>query len=81
MKKILKCVRFLPLAFITMIFLTAEEMQNHAKLQCVGLLSMFIIFAIMYFLLIYIKVNRYLALGIALLLWVITLVLRQKFMV
>lgn len=81
MKKILKWLSLLPLALITMIFLTEDEMQNHAKLECVGLLSMFIIFAIIYFLLIYIKVNRYVALGIALLLWAITLALRQKFMV
>jgi len=81
MKKILKWLSFLPLAFITMIFLTEEEMQIHAKLQCIGLLSMFIIFVIIYFLLIYMKINRYVALGIALLLWTITLILRQKFMV
>lgn len=78
MKKILKWLSFLPLAFITMIFLTEKEMQDHAKLQCVVLLLMFIIFATLYFLLIYMKVNKYVVLGIALLLWVIVLVIREK---
>ena len=81
MQKILKCIEFIPLAFITMFFLTEDEMKNHTKLQCVGLFTMFIIFAILYCLFIYMKVNKYVAFGIALFLWFINLALRRKFMV
>lgn len=81
MKKYLKLLSFIPLTFIVMLFLNETELKDHCKLQCVGLLLTFLIFIITYILLIYNNINKYVVIGIAIVLWIISIVVKNKFLV
>jgi len=79
MKKYLDLITLIPVAIVTMIFIEADkELGNHAKNTCIGLLVYLFIFAIVYFMLLYLKVNKWVAVTIALVLWVILTVLRKS---
>jgi len=80
MKKYLDLITLIPVAIVTMIFIADKELGNHAKNTCIGLLVYLFIFAIVYFMLLHLKVNKWVAVTIALVLWVILTVLRKKYM-
>lgn len=81
MKKYLKFLGFVPIAFIIMFFLNENELKDHAKLQCVILLLTFLIFTVTYILLVWSKINKYVVIGIAIVLWIIAMVAKNKFLV
>ena len=81
MKKLSEWMSLLPLALVTFVFLTEKEMGKHAKTQCLSLLLMLILYGILYFLLIHLKVNRYIAIGAAVLLWALIIFVRKKVLV
>ena len=79
MKKYLKFLGFVPIAF--MFFLNENELKDHAKLQCVILLLTFLIFTATYILLVWSNINKYVVIGIAIVLWIIAMVAKNKFLV
>jgi hypothetical protein len=80
MKKYLDLITLIPIGIVTMIFIADKELGNHTKNTCIGLLVYLFIFAIVYFMLLQLKVNKWVAVTIALVLWVILTVLRKKYM-
>ena len=80
MKKLYDIISFIPIAFITLIFLSDEEMKKHCKSQCINLLSLFIIFCFIYYLIFCANCNRYLATIIGLIIWIVILILKNKIM-
>ena len=80
MKKYLDLITLIPMGIVTMIFIADKELGKHAKNACIGLLVYLFIFAIVYFMLLHLKVNKWVAVTIALVLWVILTVLRKKYM-
>ena len=78
MKKYLSRIGLFPIALVTMIFLTEKEMDKHAEKMCFGLLLHLIIFSLLYFMLLHLKVNRLVAISIAMILWIVTFFIRQK---
>lgn len=80
MKKLCNIISFIPIAFITLIFLSDEEIKKHCKSQCIGLLSLFIIFCFIYYLIFCANCNRYLAIMIGLIIWIIIMILKNKIM-
>lgn len=80
MKKFCNIINVIPVAFITLIFLSDEEIKKHCKLQCLSLLVLFIIFCLIYYLIFCANCNRYVASMIGFILWVILLIMKNKFM-
>ena len=79
MKKLCNIISFIPIAFITLIFLSDEEMKKHCKSQCISLLSLFIIFCFIYYLIFCANCNRYVATMIGLIIWIFMLILKNNF--
>lgn len=79
MKKLCNIIGLIPIAFITLIFLSDEEMKKHCKYQCISLLSLFIIFCLIYYLIFCANCNRYIATAIGLIIWIFILILKNKF--
>lgn len=80
MKKLCNIISFIPISFITLIFLSDEEMKKHCKSQCISLLSLFIIFCFIYYLIFCANCNRYLATMTGLIMWIVLLLLKNKIM-
>ena len=78
MKKYLSWIGLLPIALVTMVFLTEKEMNRHAEKMCFGLLISLIIFGLLYFMLLHLQVNRWLAIGIAFSLWIVMFFLKKQ---
>ena len=78
MKKICNIINLIPIAFITLIFLSEEEMKIHCKSQCISLLALFIIFCLMYYLIFCANCNRYIVSFIGFILWIIISVTKNK---
>lgn len=81
MKKYFQWFSLIPLTILTMVFLAEEEMADHAKKQCIGLLMSFIIFAFLYFSLLHLKIDRFIAVGIAITLWIVMFFVKRKFLI
>lgn len=81
MKKYLDLITLIPIGIVTMIFIADKELGNHAKNTCIGLLVYLFIFAIVYFMLLQLKVNKWVAVTIALVLWVILAILRKVYVI
>lgn len=79
MKKYLDLLTLIPIGLVTMIFIADRELGSHAKNACIGLLAYLFIFALVYFMLLHLKVNKWVAIAISLILWVILTVLRKKY--
>jgi len=80
MKKLCNIISLIPIAFITLIFLSDEEIKKHFKSECVGLLLLFIIFCFIYYLIFCVNCNRYVATAIGLIMWIIVLIIKNKIM-
>ena len=80
LKKLRDIISLLPIAFIILIFLSDEEMEKHCKSQCISLLALFIIFCLIYYLIFCANCNRYVAIMIGVILWVILIIMKNKLM-
>ena len=77
--KLCNIIGLIPIAFITLIFLSEKEIKQHCKLQCISLFSLFIIFCLIYYLIFCANCNRYISTAIGLIIWIFILVLNNKF--
>ena len=77
-KKCCKLIGLIPLAIIAMFFLKEEELQEHAKVQCIGLLLALFIFTLLYSMLIFGKIKKYKALFLTVFLWLIFKIIERK---
>lgn len=80
MKKYLDLLSLIPIGIVTMVFISDKEVGNHAKNTCLVLLSYLFIFVIVYFMLLYLLVNKWVAISIALILWAIISIIKKKYM-
>jgi accessory gene regulator protein AgrB len=80
MKKYLDLLTLVPIGIVTMVFIAEKELGLHAKNTCIGLLAYLFVFSIVYFMLLHMKVNKWVAIAIALVLWIIITSLRKKYM-
>ena len=80
MKKYLDLLSLIPIGIVTMVFIADKELSNHTKNTCVGLLAYLFIFVVVYFMLLHLQVNKWVAIAIALILWVIITILKRKYM-
>lgn len=79
MKKLFEWFGILPIAMIGMLIslTTDEEMKEHAKRNCVAYLYYLLIFILLYILLVYAKINRYVAILLTSIVWVIVFLGRK----
>jgi hypothetical protein len=80
MKKYLDLLTLIPIGLVTMVFIADKELNIHAKNTCISLLLYLFIFSIVYFMLLHLKINKWLAISIAMILWIIITILRKKYM-
>ena len=78
MKKYLSFVSLLPLSIVTMIFLTEKEMTMYTEKTCFGLLLTLIMFGLLYFMLLHMQVNRWIAIGIGICLWIVIIFVKNQ---
>jgi hypothetical protein len=79
-KKYIDFITLIPIGIVTMVFIADKELNSHTKNACVGLLVYLFIFTIVYFMLLHLKVNKWIAIGLAIIMWVILTILRKKYM-
>lgn len=77
MKKYLSWVGIIPFTLVTMVFLTENELYKHASKTCFGLLLGLIIYSLLYFMLLHLHVNKWVAISIAFILWVIAFCIKE----
>lgn len=77
MKKYLSWLGLLPITIIMMGFLTEDDITEHTEKTCFGLLLTLIIFIILYSMLLYMNVKKWVALIIATVLWFISFFIKK----
>jgi hypothetical protein len=80
MKKYLDLLTLVPIGILTMVFITDKELGLHCKNTCIGLVAYLFVISIVYLMLLYLKLNKWVAISIAIVLWIILSVLRKKYM-
>lgn len=78
MYKYISWFGLIPVSIILMGFITEDDLCKHTEKVCFGLLLSLIVFTILYFMLLHLKVKKYIALSIATSLWIIAFVIRRK---
>ena len=79
MKKLFEWFGIIPIAMIGMLvsMSTDQEMQEHAKKNCIAYSYYLFIFIMLYVLLVYAKMHRYVAILLAATAWVIIFLYRK----
>jgi hypothetical protein len=80
MKKYLDLLTLVPIGIIAMVFISDKELGTHCKNTCIGLLAYLFVIFILYCMLLHIKLTKWVAITIAMVLWVILSLLRKKYM-
>ena len=78
MKKYISWFGLLPITIILMGFLTEDDLSEHTERTCFGLLLTLVIFIIMYFMLLYLNIKKWVALIIAAALWIVAFFVKRK---
>lgn len=80
MKKYLDYFTLIPIGIVTMLFMTDTDLCLHCKNTCLFLLSYLLIFCFLYIILLYMKMNKWMVVSIAIVLWILLISLKKKYM-
>lgn len=78
MKKYLSWFGLIPLTLVTMVFLTEKELHDHAAKTCFGMLLGLIVYSLLYFMLLHLQVNKWVAIMIACVLWIFAFFVKKQ---
>lgn len=77
MNKYMSWVGIIPITIILMGFLTEDDLSKHTEQTCVGLLLSLIVFITLYFMLLYGKLKKWVALIFGTVLWCIAFLIKK----
>lgn len=77
-KKYFDLLGLLPIALITLCFLTEEDLHKKTKNLCIGNLLSLSIFIALYIMLLFLKIRKCIALSISIILWVLFVIVRKR---
>ena len=80
MKKYVSWLGFLPIALVTLILTEEQDTNTYAGKICISLLMSLFIFGLLYFMLLYMKMKKWVAISISFILWIIAIVIKRKFL-
>ena len=77
-KNITDLLSLLPIALITLCFVTEDNLYNKTKNLCIGQILYLFLFSSLYIMLLFLKIKKWVALFISMILWILLVIFRKS---